>query len=338
MEVSPELLQRFFEGHCSKEQEAGIREWLVRHPEVLAPYMTEQNWEQFQAGGSIPAAASERMQRYVLRKMRTRSRYLQWSAAAVLAGLLAGLAYLQMQRKEMPFVPEAVAMTCIQVVNSSFVVKNVKLPDGSQAALAPGSMLEYDSVFGLRRDVQLAGNASFSVAKDRSRPFCVHTRNINVTALGTVFSIEDKDTLLTSVRLLEGKVVVKREPHVAKKIPEVFLKPGQELLFNNEDFSNRVQRFGDKPLPEKTDAAHAEGPITTILEFNNEPMDAVFKKIEQQYHIKIAFNEAAVKDMRFTGMYRPSSETIEQFLNTLVLLNHLQMEKTKTGFQIRAEE
>lgn len=336
--MSPELLQRFFAGDCSQEQEAAIRAWLVKHPEVLAPYMTEQSWEQFQAGDTIPAGASERMRRYLLRKMRRRTRYLQWSAAAAVLVLLAGLAYFQMLQKEQPLVQEPVAMTCLQVANTSFVVKNIKLPDGSQVALAGGSVLEYDSVFSERRDVALSGNASFSVAKDQSKPFCVHTRNINVTALGTVFSIENKDSLFTSVRLLEGKVVIKKEPHIAQKIEAVFLVPGQELLFNNSDFSNRVQRFGDKPRNERVDTDLFTGPNTAVLELDNEPMAEVFKKIEQLYHLKIDFKGSEVKDMRFTGMYRPSSETIEQFLNTLVLLNHLKIEKTKTGFRIRADE
>lgn len=333
--MSPELLQRFFAGRCSKEEEVRIRAWLAKHPEILEPYMTDQSWEQFHTAGTIPPAASERMRQYLLRNMRRRTRYLRWSAAAAVLVLLAGLAYFQMQQKKLPFVQEPVAMTCIQAANNSFAVKNIKLPDGSQVALAPGSMLEYDSAFGARRDVQLSGNASFSVAKDHSKPFCVHTRNINVTALGTVFSVEDKDTLLTSVRLLEGKVVVKKEAHVTKRMEAVFLKPGQELLFNNVDFSNRVRRFGDRPLAEKPATESLAEPITTVLEFDNEPMSAVFKKIERAYHVKIGFNEATVKDMRFTGTYRPSSETIEQFLNTLVLLNHLKMEQTTTGFLIR---
>lgn len=336
--MSPDILQRFFEGSCSKEQETEIKAWLVKHPEVLAPYMTEQSWERFRAEGTIPAAASERMRRYLLRKMRRRGRYLRWSAAAAVLVLLTGLAYFQMQQQGGIPVKEPVAIACVQVTNVSFAVKNVRLPDGSQVALAPGSMLRFDSIFGSRRDVALTGNASFSVAKDRSRPFCVHTRNINVTALGTVFSVADKDSLLTSVRLLEGKVVVEREPHVARKVKAVFLVPGQELLFNNVDFSNRVHRFDNKPQPERVDPEQPEGPVTTVLEFNDEPMATVFKEIAQTYRIKIAFDEAALKEMRFTGTYRPSSETIEQFLNTLVLLNHLKIEKTKAGFLIRTSD
>ncbi|WP_018628191.1 FecR family protein [Niabella aurantiaca] len=336
MEISPEILQRFFEGNCSKEQEFEIRTWLVKHPELLAPYMTEQSWERFRAEGALPAAASERMRRYLLRRMRARGRYLRRSAAAAALVLLAGLAYFQMQRKTTFPVREPVAIACVQVTNPSFIVKNVRLPDGSQVALAPGSVLRFDSVFGFRRDVTLTGTASFSVAKDRSRPFCVHTRNINITALGTIFSVADKDSLLTSVRLLEGKVVVKREPHVAKKVGAVFLVPGQELLFNNVDFSNRVHRFGNRPLTAKADPEQTEGPVTTVLEFNDEPMAAVFRKIAQTYRIKVVFDETAVKEMRFTGTYRPSSETIGQFLNTLALLNHLKIEKIKAGFLIRA--
>ncbi|MGJ7030361.1 FecR domain-containing protein [Niabella hirudinis] len=338
MEISPEILQRFFEGGCSKEQEAEVRVWLSAHPDVLARYMTEQSWEAFRYHNGLPAAISARILRRITLKMQARTRYWKWTAVAAALAVLIGLSYFLIQPEAPDAVPEPVAMACTRIENTSFVVKNIRLPDGSQVALAPGSIISFDSVFGRRRDIALKGNASFSVAKDRSKPFCVHTRNINITALGTVFSVEDKDTLLTSVRLLEGKVVVGKEPHVVKKVEVVFLVPGQELLFNNSDFSNKVQRFGNGPALQKADAEPPTGPITTVLVFDNEPMANVFKTIEQQYHLKVDFKGPEVRNMRFTGMYRPSSETIEQFLNTLALLNHLSIEKTKTGFRIGLDE
>lgn len=67
-------------------------------------------------------------------------------------------------------------------------------------------------------------------------------------------------------------------------------------------------------------------------------MTAVLKKMEDACHVKIVVNETTLKEMRFTGAYKSSKETVEQFLNTLALLNHLKINKTKTGFLIQPDE
>lgn len=224
------------------------------------------------------------------------------------------------------------------IQDTSFVTKTIKLPDGSIVSLLPGSSVCFDSVFGNRRDVDLVGCASFSVAKDHTRPFCVHAKNINVTALGTVFTVDDRNKI-TKVRLHEGKVVVQKESKALKNRVPVFLMPGQELQFDNVRFSDRVRSFIKKEPGKIKTTATTQAPANDIvLKFDNETMTAVLKKMEDACHVKIVVNETTLKEMRFTGAYKSSKETVEQFLNTLALLNHLKINKTKTGFLIQPDE
>ena len=65
-------------------------------------------------------------------------------------------------------------------------IEPVSLSDGTTVRMGPNSQLIYPKSFdGKTRDVELKGQAFFDVAKDRERPFTVHTKNMDVTALGT---------------------------------------------------------------------------------------------------------------------------------------------------------
>lgn len=74
-------------------------------------------------------------------------------------------------------------------------IESVSLSDGTTVRMGPNSQLIYPKSFdGKTRDVELKGQAFFDVAKDRERPFTVHTKNMDVTALGTAFEVFNYDS------------------------------------------------------------------------------------------------------------------------------------------------
>ncbi|MBO9619749.1 MAG: FecR family protein [Niabella sp.] len=340
MEVTPELLQQFFNGECSARQGQEIRHWLLQHPEILEQYLTEENWNSFEHG-PVAAGISDRMRKHISKKIRPAVPYRRWMMAAASVLILFSIAGLLLKKK--PVLPAEKSLAVVApprklIRDTSFVTETIKLPDGTIVSLMPGSSVCFASVFGARRDVDLVGCASFAVAKDHTKPFCVHAKNINVTALGTVFTVDDRNKI-TKVRLHEGKVVVQKEPKVQKNMVPVFLTPGQELQFDNIHFSDKVRLFIKKEPGKIKPAAPVQVPaINVVIRFDNEPMLTVLQQLEAQCHVKITVNETALKEMRFTGTYKSSKETVDQFLNTLALLNHLKIDKTKTGFLIQPDE
>lgn len=81
------------------------------------------------------------------------------------------------------------------------------LPDGSVIKLNAESAVSIDFDADTRSIDLVSGEAWFEVAHDTQRPFVVHTKFGDVTALGTVFNISsDKDQV--TVSLEEGKVAV----------------------------------------------------------------------------------------------------------------------------------
>ena len=69
-----------------------------------------------------------------------------------------------------------------------------------------------------------------------------------------------------------------------------------------------------------------------MISFNNQPLSEIFKELQKQYLIKITFKTGILDDMRFTGTHNPASESFEDFINTLAVLNDLKVEKRPNEF------
>ena len=110
----------------------------------------------------------------------------------------------------------------------------VYLPDGTVVCLNSGSTLKYSPSFLKQktRDVYLTGEGYFEVEKNPERPFIVHTNELKVKVLGTVFNIrsyhEDPEV---EVDLVEGKVNVSMNSDEKKN---VVLSPDECLIYNKE--------------------------------------------------------------------------------------------------------
>jgi transmembrane sensor len=109
---------------------------------------------------------------------------------------------------------------------------NITLPDGSKVWLNGDSKITYAEDFNDRtREVHLSGEAFFEVAKDKTRPFIIHTRMINLKVLGTAFNVRSYDyEKETETALVHGSVEITLRNSPEQKI---LLKPGEKLLVKN---------------------------------------------------------------------------------------------------------
>lgn len=342
MKITSELIQAYINGSCSPEEEALVKEWFMQNPEQLRIWMNAESWEEFNPE-TTSVEASPRMFEYIVKKTtRKRLASVRWVAAAstIVVLFAVGMFWKGAKTKEnnpVALSPQAVIPQMISRKNQSGKDQWIVLSDRSVVKLSPGSSLQYDSVFGVRRDIYLTGVASFTVFKDSLRPFCVHSKYINVTALGTIFSVSDYDSLLTTtVKLFEGKVVIRKDKEVknTKPIKEIFLTPGQELRFNKMDYSYSVDLMKETVVGPKVQVAKVKSKVVPELNFNNRPLAEIFKELQLQYGVNIHFESAESEDLRFTGIHKPASETLEDFLNILALLNDLTITKKNKGFVI----
>lgn len=123
-------------------------------------------------------------------------------------------------------------------------LRTIPVSDGSVVTLNTATEVRFDYSDTERRVELVKGQASFEVAKDKSRPFVVSAGGGEVRALGTVFDVH-KDADKVTVTLIEGKVVVtpsalspsaENSPRTAgsasiQEAASLNLSPGEQLSY-----------------------------------------------------------------------------------------------------------
>jgi transmembrane sensor len=239
---------------------------------------------------------------------------------------------------------EAVTGVVKHVINSSKELKKVVLQDGTEVTLSGHSEVSFNEPFiNDRRDITLKGKASFSVAKDKKRPFTVYSGRLSTTALGTRFSVTafEKENFIV-VRLFEGKVVVRPKPNsVNRQENNYYLLPGQELIYNNQQSIARIRRFtGNKVTPK----INPEKPFVDSLlipenekgswfMFNNEPLSVVFNELQNMYDIEIVYSKKDISNIYFIGRFNRADSVIN-ILHQIAVPNNLKVAKMNKKFII----
>jgi transmembrane sensor len=181
---------------------------------------------------------------------------------------------------------------------------NIQLPDGSMAWLNADSKLTYNENFrGDFREVSLEGEAFFDVVKDKTRPFIIHTKTLDIKVLGTAFNVRAYETEKnTQTALFRGSVEVSLHNNPEKKI---VLKPNEKLVVNNKSFrfgtekDSKNSNLAATDLDIKVSKVHFEAKDSSALEtlwiknklvFDAESLEEVAQKIERWYDVKVIIN------------------------------------------------
>jgi len=161
----------------------------------------------------------------------------------------------------------------------------VVLPDGSRVWLNSASSLRFPTAFtGNQREVELTGEGYFEVAKNKSKPFNVKVKDINVAVLGTHFNIMAyNDEAAVKTTLLEGLVRL-----TYGNVTDM-LKPGQQGVINNK---------GIKIIDVDTDEAVAWK--NGFFDFERANIQDIMKQLSRWYGTEVIY-EGKVPDDEFVG-------------------------------------
>jgi transmembrane sensor len=168
----------------------------------------------------------------------------------------------------------------------------VILQDGTNVWLEAGSSLTYPVVFDAhQRVVKLSGEAHFEVTHSVEKPFHVEVRNrkdrLDVEVTGTKFEVmgyQDDEEIRTHV--FEGSVKVSGGGATAT------LGKGEQISLDKGVLSPKVLR------PEKE-----WGMWKDQLEFDNENLRQVVRKIARSYNVGVTY-AGKPSDLRLSGMLR----------------------------------
>lgn len=151
----------------------------------------------------------------------------------------------------------------------------VVLPDGSEATLNSGSRLTYPAQFsGTRREVNLYGEAFFSVKKDARHPFVVKSGSINTTVLGTQFDVKNYGTATPTVTLVEGKVMLTD----SLGTHHLILKPGQSASMGQQ---------GELRLNTDTDVESSLSWKEGYLYYDNVSLEQMMNEVGRWYNVDV---------------------------------------------------
>jgi transmembrane sensor len=184
------------------------------------------------------------------------------------------------------------------------------LADGTKVYLNSGTILRYDNRFGKRnREIELAGEAYFEVARNKKIPFVIYTSDVEIRVLGTKFNV----------------MAYPDDPRIETTVTEGTV--------------NVIERMGDKSLiikanqkasytkTKKTLLCSTVNPQTftswkeNILYFDNENFENMISKLERWYDVSIHLEGKDSIDDRFTLTIK--NESLKEVLDLISLTTPL---------------
>ncbi len=205
----------------------------------------------------------------------------------------------------------------------------VKMPDGTTIWLNAGSKLIYKNDFNQNdRHVILTGEAFFSVATNKEKPFIVHAADVIVRAYGTKFNVKaypDEETVTATLQ--EGKIDVQFTEKLADN-KNIVLAPNQKVVLHrsvnilknentiNAQKSAKIEVISPRIALEKNIDINLytswKGDRWTIESI---PLETLAPVLERRFNKKLFFKNPELKGYKFTGIIE--NETTEQIMAAL---------------------
>lgn len=316
-----DLLHRFIEGKCTKEEQDQVMHWYQTLGEDIRLYVDDETrgklkqivWAGIAGKLNIPKGDSL--------NSRNKIKYVKLARIAAAITLIAsfiGYSIIWFISKESNVIQQTETSSIEglqEILNNSKQAIRFPLSDGSIIELQPAGKVRFNDVKNERsRIVYLDGEAYFEVAHDGSRPFSVHTGAIITKVLGTSFSVKagnKNDDITISVktgRVLVSKKEVSKDSAATVVITSVILTQNQKAIFNpllNKLTTSLVEY--PVPLPESS--------RQVAMKFDDESVDVILKEFEKIYGVDIVYDETLIQQCRITAAF--SGEGLFERLNVV---------------------
>ncbi len=185
-------------------------------------------------------------------------------------------------------------------------VKESPMPDGSKITLDQHAVITYHKDFGkINRQVALKGEAFFSVAHDKSKPFIVDANDITVTVTGTSFYVQaNPNENEIKVMVETGTVIVKST-----------LNPNQMVTLHKGDKAtySKTEHTLTQDLVTEDDNYHSW--LTKKLLFKEIALKDIVNDLNHAYHRNIIIKDKVVENCRLSVSF--DQQSLEQILNVI---------------------
>ena len=305
MKITRELLNKYYQGSCSKAEQHAIEIWLDS-VEAETQYPKGKDVRQFkeEVWNRLSTEMYEDSPKPVSKKRSPKVMQNAWAVAAsnaILVGLVASWIFNN-------------AETSIRYQTQLGEQKSITLSDGTKVRLNAGSLLDVPKAFedGIR-EVVLYGEAYFEVIKDSLHPFTVKTEHTLTKVLGTKFNLyafKNEPQVLT---LNEGKVAFSGIDTIESD-PMVLL-PNEQGYWNKGKLEKR-----------KVNAFNFKAWASNDLFFDSN-LKQVFEQVERYFNATIVVENTKLYAKSYRGYHK--NPTLESLLTEMGFV--LQFEYRKEG-------
>lgn len=306
MEIK-EIIRKYMDGTCSKEEEIAARNWLDEH---IADPAYDSMFEDM-LNASEPCEDKERLRRNWLRlscrvdndddrlekSKRTRS-FFRWFNVAVVCAAAFAFVFLSEQKETIQW---------HEVYAKRGETKEITLSDGTSLWLDAGTKVIYPSEFtGDFRTIFVDGEIYADVTADKDRPFIVSTSEVNVKVHGTQFSVKAfAERQNVEVALISGSVTVE------DKDSEVFtrtLKPGELIRYNHQ--FRTIEEYNINP------ETYGKWQNNSNIRFINQSLEDIASELERHFNAKIVIEDPILAKTQYYASFI-NNEGLDKILNAL---------------------
>ncbi len=195
--------------------------------------------------------------------------------------------------------------------------RTITLPDRSVVMLNTNTIIETHFVSSVRDVFLRKGEAHFTVAHDRARPFLVHAGDSVVRAVGTEFDVRVRDANQIEVIVNEGQVEVQAAepsttagrvgPRPRSSRPPRVLEAGERLRTGADDVV--VQAVSVKDLSKTM--AWRQGAVV----FEGEPLSEAIAELGRYTDTRFVVTDPQITGLPVGGRFR--TDDVDGFLSAL---------------------
>jgi transmembrane sensor len=312
-------------GGFTPEQQDNFFEWLAADPRHGEWYsMHQKTWKNLDMLALWMPEHSEKPNQDLLKHKQHRY-FWSWVVGIAAAFVFGSVLFLTLGRSS----------ASLDENRQNFVAnayESHQLPDGSVVELNQGAALKVNYSPEFRRVELVSSEAHFNVAKDKTRPFIVSVRGIEIRAVGTAFNVRLTDETV-QVIVTEGRVELATQRDESQPLSY------DEQLYHEElavGQMTEVPFVRNTPVNEEILRAKIKqvslGEMNQLLawkpqmfEFNSTPLSEVIKEFNSRNQAHLIIGDVELGKLPIVASFR--SANVEHFVELLQLSMDLQVER-----------
>jgi len=211
--------------------------------------------------------------------------------------------------------------------------KKVTLPDGSLVQLNTNSLLTISFSENHRQLNLIEGEASFNVAKDKSRPFSVTSGQQSFTALGTIFNVQNNDNNHLELIVTEGRVLIADSneslDNLIEKIANTVQHPNRSNIIIANEKSTIINKI-QLPTSKMTSQALFQELAwkKDMLIFEGESLSSALDEISRYTDLRFTIEDQELANKKVSGVFMAGD--IDALLASMS--NNFDLKYTKTSY------